>query len=67
MAEVDDAKSIDDLIISASITGIPIPDFEKVEFASGLREIWTGKSKKQVTTAEGKAQSEKRSQADRLL
>ena len=60
---VEDVKSIDDLITSASTTGDPIPDFENLGFkiASGLRKILTGSIKKQVTTAEGKARPEKRS------
>ena len=60
--EVDDAKSIDDLITSASTTGKSIPDFENLDFniARRARKILTGNFKKHVTTAEGKAQSEKR-------
>ena len=44
-------------------------DFENLDFkiASGLRNILTGNFKKQVTTAEGKAQSEKRSLTDRQI
>ena len=61
--EVEDAKSIDDHITSASVSGKPIPDFENLDFkiATGLRKILTGNFKKQVTTAGGKAQAEKRS------
>ena len=36
-------------------------------FASGLRKIQTGNFKKQVTTAEGKAQSVKRSLASKQV
>ena len=63
IGEVEDAESMDGLIASASWSGRPIPDFENLDFkiASGLRKILTGNFKKQVTTAEGKAQSEKRS------
>ena len=63
VGEVEDATSIDNLIPSASTTGKPIPDFENHDFkiASGLKKIRTGNFTKQVTTAEGKAQSEKRS------
>ena len=52
--------SIDELIASASLARRPTPDFENLDFqiASGLRQILTGNAKKQVTTAEGKAQSE---------
>ena len=55
IGEVEDEKSIDELISSASITGRSIPDFENLDFkiASGLRKILTGNFKKQVTTAEG--------------
>ena len=61
------ANSIDDLMTSASKTGETIPDFENLHFkiASGLRKILTRNFKKQVTTAEGKPQSEKRSLAGR--
>ena len=47
----------------APFTGKSIPDFENLDFkiASGLRKILTGHFKKQVTTAEGKGRSEKRS------
>ena len=63
VGEVEDANSINDLITSASITGRPIPDFKNIDFkiASGLRKILKGNFQKQVTTAEGKAQWEKRS------
>ena len=69
IGEVEDAKSIDDLITSASITGKSKPDFENldVNIASGLRKILTGSFKKQVTTAEGKTQSEKSSLTDRQV
>ena len=48
---------------SASTTGKPTPDFENLDFkiASGLRKMLTGNFKKQVTSAEGKTPSEKRS------
>ena len=61
IGEVEYAESIDELVTSASITGDPILDFENLDFkiASGLRKSLTGNVKKQVTTAEGKAQSEK--------
>ena len=61
--EVEDAKSIDELITSTSITRKPMPDFENLDFkiASGLKKIRTGTVKKPVTTAEGKAQLETRS------
>ena len=57
IVEVEDAKRIDELITPASLTGDPIPDFENLDFkiASGLSEILTGTSKKQATTAEGRA------------
>ena len=60
---------IDDLITSASRTGIPIPDFENLDFkiARGLMGIQTGNFNKQVITAEGKAQSEKRSLTGRSI
>ena len=63
IGEVEEAKSVDGLITSASITGDPIPDIEILGFkiASGLRKILTGNFKKQVTADEGKAESEKRS------
>ena len=62
IGEVEDAQSIDDLITSASISGEPILDFENLDFKStrGVRKILKGNVKKQVTTAERKAQSEKR-------
>ena len=49
----EDVKSIDELITSASIR----LDFK---IARGLKKILTGNFKKQVTTAESKAQAEKR-------
>ena len=59
---IEDAKSIDDFTTSASLTGKPMPDFENLDFKSarGVRKILTGNVKKQVTTAERTAQSEKR-------
>ena len=47
----------------------PIPDFENLDFmiACGLRKSSTGNFKERVTTAEGEAQSEKRSLAGRLF
>ena len=56
IGELEDAKSIDDRISSASIKEKSIPDFKNFVFkiASGLRKIPTGNFKKQVTTAEGK-------------
>ena len=56
-------ESIDDRITSASVTADPILDFENLvlKIESGLKKILTGNVKKQVTTAKGKAQSEKRS------
>ena len=51
---------------SASEVGDPMPDFEHLlKIASGLSKISTGNFKKQVTTAEGKAKSERRSLTDR--
>ena len=69
ISEVEDAKCIDDFLTSASLTGKTVLDFESLEFkiASGLRKIVTGNFKKQVTTAEGKAQSEKRSLTGRQI
>ena len=49
IGEVEDAKIVDKLITSASITGQSIPDFENPDKSF----------KEQVTNAEGKAQSEK--------
>ena len=59
IGEVEDAKSMDELITSATITGRPTPDFENLDFkiASGLRKILNGNFKKQVTTAEGTSHS----------
>ena len=56
-------ERIDDRITSASSLADPILDFENLDFkiASGVNKILTGNVKKQVTTAKGKAQSEKRS------
>ena len=67
--EVQDAKSIDELITSASTTGRRTPDFENLDFkiATGLRKILTGDFEKQVTEAEGKAQSETRSVTGREI
>ena len=69
IGEVEDAESVDDLISSASFTGKSILDFENLDFkiASGLRKIVRGNLKKQVTTVEGKAQSEKSSLTDRQI
>ena len=55
-------ESIEVRITSASAPADPILDFENLDFkiASGLKKILTGNVKKQVTTAKGKAQSEKR-------
>ena len=66
---VEDAKSIDGLIPSASITEKPMSNFENLHFkiASGVRKILNGNFKKQVTTTEGKAQSEKRSLTGRQV
>ena len=60
---LEDAKSMVDLITSASVPRKSVPDFSNLDFkiASGLRKILTGNFKKQVTTAEGKTQPEKRS------
>ena len=61
VGEVDDAKSIDERIASASTAGDPIRDLRESWFQDcmrGLRKILTGNFKKQVTTAEGKAQSD---------
>ena len=53
-------ESIDDRITSASVTADPILDFENLDFkiASGVKKILTRNVK---NTAEGQAQSEKRS------
>ena len=69
IGRVEDAKSFDELFTSASLAGDPIPDFENLDFkiASGLRKILAGDFKKQVTTAEGKALSEKRSLTGRQI
>ena len=66
IGEVWDAKSIAELIFSASITGDSIPDFENLGFkiASG---ILTRNTKKQITTAKGQAPSEKRSLTGRQI
>ena len=63
IGEVENANSTDDFNLSASITGKLISDFENLDFnvASRFKSILTGNFKKQVTTAEGKAKSEKRS------
>ena len=65
IGEVEDA----DTITSTSVTRKPMPDFENLDFkiASGLRKILTGNFKKQVNTAEGKAQLEKRSLTSRQI
>ena len=67
IGEVEDARKIDDLTTSASITGDPSPDFETLDLkiASRLRQILNFKN--QVTTAEGKAQSEKKSFTGRQI
>ena len=67
--EVEDIECIDELSTSASITGRPIPDFENLDFkiASGLWKILTGNFKKQITTSEGKAPSEKTSRTGRQI
>ena len=68
--DLQDAHSIDDLNTPASVTRRPIPDFENLDekkIASGLRNIPTGNVTKQVTTADGKAQSEKRSLTGRQI
>ena len=69
IGEVEEVKSIDDLISSASQTGKSILDFENLNFkiASGLRKILTGNFNQQVTTAEGTVQSEKRSLTGRQI
>ena len=43
IGEVEDAKSIDDIVTSALINGDPIPDFENLDFkiTSELRKILT--------------------------
>ena len=68
IGELKDVKRVDYLVTSASIAGKPIPYFENLDFkiASELRKILTGNFKKQVTTADRKAQSEKRSLAGKL-
>ena len=69
IGEVEDATSIDDIFASAAPTGRPFLDFENLDFktARGLRKSLTGLFKERVTTAEGEAQSEKRSFAGRLF
>ena len=69
MVKLEDAKSIDDLITLASFSGRPIPDFENLEFkiASKLTKTLTGNIRKQITRAECKAQSEKRSLTSRQI
>ena len=69
IGEVADAKSTDDLISSASISGKAIPDLKNHDFktASELRTTVTGNLEKQGTTVEGKAQSEERQLTDRQL
>ena len=69
IGEVEDAKSVDDIITSALINWDPFPDFENLDFriTSEHRKIQTWNFKKQVTTGEGKAQSEKRSLTDRQI
>ena len=46
IGEVEDAKSIDDLITSASRTGIPVPDFENLDFNS-----WESKQETSTNTS----------------
>ena len=60
---VEDAKSIDDRITSASVKEETILDLKNFDFkiASGHTKIQTGNFKKQITTAQGKGQPEKRS------
>ena len=69
IGEVEFAESIDELITSASLKRSPILDFENLDFkiASGLKKRLAGNFKKQVATAEGKAQSEKRSRTGRQI
>ena len=69
IGEVEDAIIIDELIASSSETGRPIPDYENLVFkiASGLMRILTGNFKEQVTTAQAKTQSEKRSLTGRQI
>ena len=61
----------DDLITSASRTGIPIPDFENLDFkiASGLMGIQTGNFNKHKSPQPKEKFSQRRDhlQADRLL
>ena len=61
--DVEDAKGVDDLFISASPSRKPMMEFENLDFkvASGLRTNRARNFMKQINTAEGKAQSEKRS------
>ena len=60
-------------VLTVSLHGIynltTIPDFENLDFkiASGLSKNLTGNFKKQVTTAEGKAQSENTSLTGRQI
>ena len=65
LAEVEAAESIDDLSTSASTTRIPDSGLRAIlisRLQAGFREDpWTGNFRKQVTTAEGKTQSLKRS------
>ena len=69
IVQVEDAKSIDYLITSRSMTGKPILVFENldVKIASGLRKIQTRNFKKHFTTDKCKAQSEKGSLTGRHI
>ena len=69
IGEIEDPESIDELITAASITSRPILDFENLDFkvGSGLRKTSTGNFKKRVSTAEGKAELEKRSVTGRQI
>ena len=70
IGEVDDAKSIDELVPSASITGRLIPDFENLDFkiASRLMKILEGTSKdKSPQPKEKLNQRRDHLRADRLL
>ena len=67
--EVEDGKSIDKLITSASTTERPRPVFKNLDFkiASGLKNILTINFKKHITTTDGKPQSGTRSLASRQI
>ena len=68
IGQVEGAESVGDPSTLAFTTGRPIPDFENLDFkiASGLTKILKN-FKKQITTAERKAQSEKRSLTGRQI